>query len=148
MKFKPQSEDEINASQFLPDGEYDFTVLHAEEKISAAGNEYIFLKLQVWDREGKEHIVFTNLALMKLLKHFCDVAGLQDKYKFGEILASDCVGKVGLAEIGFEPRKPKPDGSGYFSDKNVVKDYVSKKANSNQPERKAVVNMIDDDLPF
>lgn len=144
MKFKPQSEDELNSFKLLDNGEYDFTVIHAENKVSRAGNEYIFLKLQVWDKDGKERLIFTNLALIKLLKHFCDVTGLQYKYNLGEIYAEDCLNKIGLCQIGYEQGSQKPEG-GYYPDKNVVIDYIVKTQKKNIANKD---DFHDDDIPF
>jgi hypothetical protein len=126
----------------LSDGVYDFTVVHAEEKISQSGNEYIFLKLGIWDDQGRERLIFTNLALIKLLKHFCDISGLQDKYQLGEVLALDCLHKMGKVEIGIEKGKPKLEG-GMYPDKNIVKDYIKTTKLEIEP-----VKFIDDSLPF
>lgn len=144
MKFNPLTEDELNQSfQLLKDGEYDFTVFHAEEKISNQGKEYIFLKLQVWDDAGMERLIFTNLALMKLLKHFCDVTGLGPNYQHGEVHASDCLNKSGRCLIVTEQGKAKPEG-GYYPDRNVVKDYIYK-----LPSTPSVsTNFKDSELPF
>lgn len=146
MRFTPQNEEELqNSFKLLDSGEYDFTVVYAEDKVSTKGNDYIFLKLQVWDKDGMERLIFTNLAFIKLLKHFCDVVGLQDKYQTGEILAADCLGKIGRALIGFKPGDKKPDG-GYYPDKNIVEDYVNE-INSMQ-KNKQDNSFTSDDLPF
>lgn len=126
----------------LPEGIYDYQVAYAEDKISHAGNEYIFLKLSVYDIQGRERLIFTNLAFIKLLKHFCDAHGLQEKYKNGELLAEDCLGKIGKCEIGIEKGKANPNG-GFYSDKNIVKDYFYKK--DQKPIEKKVE--LNDDLP-
>lgn len=141
MRFKPQSEEELNSFKLLDNGEYDFTVVYAEDKISEKGNEYIFMKLQVWDKEGRERLIFTNLAFIKLLKHFCDVTGLEDKYKTGEINAEDCLYKTGKVLIGFKPGEKKPEG-GYYPDKNIVEDYIKNLTSSSEEK------LLSDDIPF
>jgi hypothetical protein len=140
MKFTPQTEEELNKPfELLPDGTYDYNVVHAEDKVSQKGNDYIFLKLQIWSAEGKERIIFTNLAFIKLLKHFCDVNGLQDRYQYGNVPACDCLHKCGgQVIIGREADKQKP---GEF--KNVVKDYVQKLKSTVH-----TINPLDDALPF
>jgi hypothetical protein len=146
MRFKPQTEEELQASfQLLEPGQYDFTVAVAEDKVSHAGNDYIFLKLQIWDINGNERLIFTNLALPKLLKHFCDVTGLGGKYQHGEIFSEDCLGKSGRVDLIIEQGKHKPEG-GYYPDKNVVKDYIYKKPLTMKEENK--IDLKDDDLPF
>jgi Protein of unknown function (DUF669) len=145
MRFTPQTEEEINSFKLLPDGEYDFTVVYAEDKVSEKGNEYIFLKLQVWDFDGRERLIFTNLAFIKLLKHFCDITGLQDKYQHGEIFAADCLNKMGRCILKIQQGNKKPDGS-YYPDKNVVEDYIIKKPSTIQQIQDD--NFDTGDIPF
>ncbi len=89
MKFTPLSEEEILKEGLCPDGTYIYQVIKSEEKVSKAGNEYLAFTLKVWDLEGREHLIFTNLALIKLLKHFCDVNDMKELYQHGVITAED-----------------------------------------------------------
>ena len=124
MRFTPLTEEELQMQALVPEGVYSYQVLKAEEKISKAGNDYISLTLRIWDNEGREHSVFTNLALVKLLKHFCDVNGMQSTYQSGNVNADNCNGlSGGRVMLGVEEAKPKPDG-GMYNAKNIVKDYI------------------------
>ncbi|HMG15916.1 MAG TPA: DUF669 domain-containing protein [Saprospiraceae bacterium] len=149
MKFPPMTEEQIKENDFklLPDGMYDYTVIHAEEKISKTGNEYIALKLQIWDEQGRERLVFTNLALIKLLKHFCDTNGLQTQYESGEVIAQECMNHSGKCVIGTEKGKLKEGSTtDYYKDKNIVLDYVQGKPSTTMPL--TATKQFDDDIPF
>jgi hypothetical protein len=150
MRFTPLNEDQIQQSGLLKEAQYDFTVINAEEKPSKSkpGNTYIALILQVWDEEGRERLIYTNLALIKLLKHFCDIAGLQDKYEAGEVLADDCLNKGGRVVLGIEKSKINPNGGDYPA-KNIVKDYVLKKSHDSMGKKdNNPPDFINDVLPF
>lgn len=126
MLFTPLSENEIAEAGLLPDGIYSYQVFDAEEKVSKAGNDYISLTLKVRDEvSGRQQLVFTNLSLIKLLKHFCDVNGMEQEYRAGRIMAQDILDKSGgRVQIGREGEKPDGKG-GFYKAKNIVKDYVS-----------------------
>ena len=146
MRFDPQSEEQLQTSMLLPKGDYPYRVIKSEDKISAAGNEYIALILKVYDHEGKEHAVFTNLALVKLIKHFCDVNGLEELYKSGNIEAYQLSGKCGgLVSLDIEPEKPNPRG-GMYRPKNVVLDYIQ--GAMQQVKSEKGVDFEDSDIPF
>lgn len=149
MNFKPLSDEELMISSLLPEGIYDYKVIKSEDKVSKAGNEYTSLTLMVWDENGKERLVFTNMALIKLLKHFCDVNGLQEKYKSGNIPAQDFMDKsAGKVVIGIEGEKQNPLG-GVYPAKNIVKDYIDSPAGSLlNPIGIKKENDLNDDLPF
>ncbi len=150
MNFKPLTEEELQISSLLPEGVYDYEVIKAEDKISKAGNEYTSINLLVWDNEGRTHTIFTNMALVFLLKHFCDVNNMQEKYKSGNIPAIEFMSKSGgKAVIAIEGEKPNPNG-GTFKAKNIVKDYiVSPPGSFIKPLREEKNNLpFDDAIPF
>ena len=138
--FVPLTEEEINAANLLPDGEYDFEVIAAKDKLSKSGNTMIELQLKVWDNAGREHIIFDYLllSLMYKVKHFCDAVGLIESYKAGLIKDHECVAKIGKAKIIIQKGK---DG---YPDKNSVKDYLASK----NEEPKKTDNFVSDDIPF
>lgn len=153
MKFDPLSEEQLETQALVPEGIYSYQVIQAEDKVSKAGNDYISLTIKVWQEAGNDGCVFTNLALIKLLKHFCDVNQLQDRYNSGEVPASICRGKSGgRVMIGIEGEKPNPTG-GFYKEKNIVKDYIIAPAGSLLNPMKplpAVKSDFDDctDIPF
>lgn len=149
MIFTPLTEDELQRASLVEDGVYDYVVIDSKEGISHAGNPKIDVRLKIWDKNGQEKLIFTNMSLMKLLKHFCDMNGLQEQYNQGRIEAAMLMNKSGgQVVIGFDPEKP--DGkNGMYPAKNVVRDYVTKinvrpSAMKPLPEKK----FIDDDVPF
>lgn len=145
MRFTPLTDEEIRIVNLLPDGVYDYKVVQAEEKIAkGSGNLKIDLILKIVTQDGKEHTVFTNLSLIKLLKHFCDVNNMQDIYKSGVILDSNCINKSGgQVVIGTQKEAPNDNG-GVYPAKNIVKDYVLKpKQSAMQP-----LSFTNDEIPF
>lgn len=148
MNFQPLSEEEIQTASLLPEGVYQYEVIHAEDKISKAGNEYTAITLKVWDSEGATHNVFTNMALIKLLKHFCDVNHMQDKYKSGSIHENDFLNKSGgLIVLDIEDAKSNGKG-GMYRAKNVVKDYVLDNARPSTLQPLKNDDFHNDDIPF
>lgn len=149
MRFEPLTDEQLQISALLPEGIYSYKVVKSEDKVSQAGNEYISLTLQVYDDQGKEHLVFTNLALIKLLKHFCDINNLQNEYESGELPSNKCLNKSGgRVCISIEGEKPNPNG-GVYKSKNIVKDYIAdQKGSLMNPLPEYKDSFIDDALPF
>jgi len=148
MRFTPVTESELQVAKLLPEGIYSYEVKVSEEKLSEAGNDYISLRLKVWDEDGKEHIIFTNLALKHLLKHFCDVNDMQEEYKSGNIPQEQFLNKCGGSVcIGIEGEKPNPKG-GTFRAKNIVKDYVKLPGSKLKPLPKPKDDFLNDEIPF
>ena len=151
MRFKPQSEQEIQAMSLIEAGTYPFEVLEAEDTKSKSGNEMIKVKLKLWDNAGRERVVFDYLleAMSYKLRHFCEATSLLDKYETGDLQASSLIGRGGKLELETELGKAKPDGSGNYPDKNRVADYVKSDGAVSKPVAKAgEPDFIDDDLPF
>jgi hypothetical protein len=124
MKFHPVTEEELQNASLAPEGVYRYKVIESKDAISKAGNDYIKLTLKIYDDAGAEHGVFTNLALIKLLKHFCDVNGMQDQYQSGDVAASLCLGKSGgVVMVKIEGENPNPNG-GMYKAKNIIHDYI------------------------
>ncbi len=153
MNFIPKTEEELQMESLLPEGSYEYQVIKCEDKISQAGNQYTAVTLKVWDNEGKEHQVFTNMALIKLLKHFCDVNNMVEEYKSGNIPAESFLYKAaGKVLLGVEGEKPNPKG-GFYKAKNIVKDYIVAPHGSTMKPLPEVKNgfkdsSLDEDLPF
>lgn len=125
MNFQPLTEEEIKTAQLAPEGNYNYRVVSSEEKKSRAGNEYISLMLEIWGEDGRNYIIFTGLFFHKLIKHFCDVNGLQNEYNSGTLAASSCLGKdSGKAVISIGPEKDDGKG-GKWPPKNIVEDYIA-----------------------
>jgi len=149
MKFTPLTDEEIGIVNLLPEGIYDYQVIQSEEKIGqSSGNSYISLLLKIFTNDGKEHLVFTNLSLIKLLKHFCDVNNMQDIYHSGNITDSQCINKNGgQVVIGIEKEKPNKNG-GMYPAKNIVKDYIHKPKQSSLTPLVSKEDFVSDEIPF
>jgi len=163
MQFAPQTEAQMQAARLIPnDTECDFEVISAENKVSKAGNEMIALKLLVWHGEREVHVYDYLMPSMQFkLLHFCEAAGLTDRYASGNLSATDCQGKTGKVVIGME------DASGNYAAKNTVRDYIGHRetkvvkvgasAQPAMPGRVALVKAapaaaaakgVEDDIPF
>jgi hypothetical protein len=58
MNFKPATEEDIRANKVWPAGIYPFSIIDAEEKVSARkGNPMIELKIEVSKRDGSKRTV-------------------------------------------------------------------------------------------
>jgi hypothetical protein len=143
--FTPMTDEQINSSNIIDAGIYDFEVIKSVRKASKAGNPMAELTINVWDNQGKQHsifdyLVFSNIALnIKKIKHFCDATGLSKQYERGS-LPEQLVRLCGKVEIGIKDEQPNPNG-GTYPKKNVVVDYVM----TNKGATKA---NLDDDVPF
>ena len=107
MKFNPMDEEvteEKPKRELLPDGDYDFEVVNAEDKISKAGNEMIKLQLKVRDRFIFEHLVHLEKIAWKI-KRFCESVDMIDHYREGYLAAGDIIGRRGRCRICTEQRE-------------------------------------------
>jgi hypothetical protein len=139
--FTPQSEDQLKRSfEPLPEGDYDFEVLAAEEALSSKGSDMIKLKVKAFSGSVEtnifDYLVFTEKSQWKIYS-FCKAVGLAEKFKAGEITDLDCQGRTGRAHI-------KVDKSEGYDDKNVIGYYIEAKA----PGKPLSKDEKDDDIPF
>lgn len=149
MRFSPKSEQELAAMGLLPEGEYPYHVIEAKDSISkSSGNEMIEMKIMVWDKDGREHIMFDYLleSMGHKLRHFCEANSLLNKYEAGELHGVDCTGKQGKVFIVVQPGKPNPNG-GMYPDRNSVKDYAIHET-LGQTVKIASSVELNDDIPF
>lgn len=149
--FPPMTEEEINASNLIEAGVYNFEVVKANRRMSKSGNPMAELNINVWDKQGKQHIVFDYLVFssvplnIKKIKHFCDATGLSKEYNRGE-LPEELDRLSGKVEIGVQDEQPKPSG-GFYPKKNIVVDYVMTDKGAVKPEA-STREFKDDDVPF
>lgn len=143
MKFQPRTAEEIAVANLLPEGEYDFTILDAENATSKSGNEMIKIKLCVFSNQKDVHIFDYLLASFeRKFRRACECLGVLDLYNKGEIDAEDFKGRSGKCKIGIK----KQDD---YDPKNEVKDYVvdrSFKAPEEAP--RATKDASGDNIPF
>lgn len=149
MKFEPMSEIQLKSLNLIPEGEYQFEVVDANDTISKSGNEQIKLVLKIWDNDGKVRVIYDYLVpLTKMLykvKHFCDSSGMSEKYEDGTLTSDDCIGRSGRLRLGIQV-----DKAGVYPDKNNVVDYVTEdKAPSMIPPAVIAKPLeFNDDVPF
>jgi hypothetical protein len=148
MSFSDYTDDELNKTDLLPEGEYDFEIVKSELTTSKkSGNEMIALLLRVFDDQGGSHFVNDYI-----------VASPNMKWKIKSILSAvnlpapivsdDLPGRSGKVQIKLVP-------AGEFPAKNEVKAYGEKagKASSDpapqtfKPSAPAPV-IEEDDIPF
>jgi hypothetical protein len=147
LSFQPRTEEEIATAGLAPAGEYDFEVLQAEDAISKKnGNPMIKLKIGLYNGDRIRQHVYDYLltSFESKLRHFCDTAGLLRLYENGSLSAEDCLGRTGRVRIEQEP------ASGSYPAKNVVDDYVVRKAKPLAPPAAAGTRPAtgEDDVPF
>jgi hypothetical protein len=123
MKFQPKSEQEIADSRLLPKGEYDFEILDAEEKISAAGNDTIQLMVRVSNGNGLTRTLTDYLVAQRAgkLRNCCAACGLLEQYDRGAVNDNDFPGKRGRLKLMVEKKKGYPD-------RNTIADYLTNEA--------------------
>lgn len=139
MKITPRTEEEIRSLVLLKDGEYNFSIIDAVDKISQNGNEMIHLILEILNNNNKylvhDYLLDSDRMSFKI-RHCCESVGIVDKYNSGEITSKDFIGKSGKAKIIVSI-----DKKGVYDTKNIVKDYIICKKENND-------NFINDDVPF
>lgn len=137
MNFTPKTAAQIAEENLFQEGEYDFEILHAENKTSKAGNEMIQIELKVYAPSGRTQFVRDYLMekMMGKLLNFCECVGLSDKYEQGTLEPHDCEGKTGRLKLIIKKDKDK-----VYPDQNSVADYICKKSPAAEPES--------DDIPF
>lgn len=133
MRFEPKTEAQLKAELLLPAGDYDFTIIEAEEKQSAKGNDMIALKLLVYTPDGGERTIRDWLMAGSIkLCQFCVGVQLDHLYEQGVLTDQDCVGRSGRATIAIEE-----DKTGQYGPQNKVKAYLVAKAAKPAPARTA-----------
>lgn len=150
--FNPLSDAELNELQnrdLLPDGNYAFIVRNAETQTSGKGNPMLKVTLGILATPHNEYplsdYLMASEKMIFKLKHFCETLGLDAQYNQGNLRPEDCIGKMGKCKIGRQKGSQKKDLSGYFPDKNCVKDYIK---NIDQVTSAKVDPNFNDDITF
>ena len=136
MRFTPKSEAELAENALLPEGEYTFEILTAEDTQSkSTGNDMLKLSLRIFENGGEnsqrvfDYLVSIDSMIWKI-RHFAEAIGMLPEYESGEMLAETLPGRTGKCKIVIQP------ASGKWDAKNVVKDYLPRPAG------------MADDIPF
>lgn len=145
------TDEQIQSMNLVDDGEYDFEVVSATEKMSKAGNNQIEINIKIWDNKGvqrslRDYLVATENMAYKV-KHFCESTGLE--YGKGNMDTFQLIGRSGKCIVIKQQGQEKPMG-GRYPDKSVIKDYIkigegSSTVSSPKPVTAPAFN---DDLPF
>ena len=106
MRFTPNNESE--EKRLLDAGEYWFKIVKAEEAVSKSGNDMIKLTLAIDGQLITEYLVYIDKMAWKV-KAFCESVGMLQSWDEGEILASQLVGRQGMANIDIEKRESYDD---------------------------------------
>lgn len=149
FNFTPKTDEELALMSVLPDGDYEFSVKKAEDKVSKSGNPMIELYLEIYGADGgsrfvNDWLVSTDKMTWKI-KRFCASVGILDQYDSGNIRPSSLINKNGRATISTEKKDDYPP-------RNRIKDYI--KPNGTTPQENPSINPADtslptdDDIPF
>lgn len=110
MKYNPNDYDPAAEvmHDLVPEGDYEFTVSNAFERLSHNGNEMIELELSVEVGRDQPIRVYDRLvgtpAAQWKIHQFCECVGLE--YNQGEVLPDDVAGRSGWAHfVQGEPRQ-------------------------------------------
>lgn len=153
MKFPPKTDAQLADEAMLPEGEYDFTVDKAEDKISKKGREagatesdMIQVDLTIFSDRGDRKIKDWLMEKMAWkLKHFAFSVGLGAAYESGDLDASSLVGRSGKVML------KKGVKNGDFAPRNEVRDYVVPAAGdapAEKPKPRVPAAASDDSVPF
>lgn len=139
MKVTPRTEEEIKYLNMLPEGEYNFLVIDAIEKVSKSGNEMIHLIIKITKNNKNyqihDYLMDTEKMSFKL-RHCCESLGILSKYELGEVSSKDFIDKKGSAKIIISV-----DKNGVYDSKNTVKDYLVSNKDGN-------ADFFNDEVPF
>lgn len=99
MKFTPETDEQIELSKLIKEGRYRAKIFEARDKDSDGnplktkkGAEKFDITLKLFIEDENIKFFDTNItpAYKKLLKHFCDASGLEEKYNQGNLTCQDC----------------------------------------------------------
>jgi hypothetical protein len=133
----------------IRNGAYPFTVINASLQESKAGNEMIWLELQV-DVGNRyitvfDRLVFTDKAL-GFIKRFCEATGLEHLWESGKLEPEDCIGAGGMVQI--EKGDQYMEVAYYLRRGEKPKFVESPKAKAEPVTNPMGVSSTDDDIPF
>ena len=148
MRFADFDQNELDKTELLPEGDYDFEVTKSELTVSKkSGNEMIALSLRVFARDGSTHFVNDHLVSMEKMK-WKMIQVVKCLKVSAPIEADDLIGKCGRVTIKIEQ-------GGEFPAKNAVKAYLeAEKAETQEApatfKPSAPIENLEekDDLPF
>jgi hypothetical protein len=148
MKITPRSEQEIGELGVLPEGKYDFEVIHAQEEQSKRGNEMLHIVCRVWPDNGavpvRVHDYLLDLpykGMATKLRQFCLATGLAQAYEQGNLLAENIIARSGRCEIAIQK-----DKTGEYEDRNVIANYC--RTSDSPTETNSSIAKSNSQIPF
>ncbi len=147
MQFKPKTQEEIDAENLCPEGDFPFTIKEASEKVSSSGKPYFKLKLFVHGDSERDWHVYDMVSpafMAHKLLHLCEGTGLFPRYAAGTLDCADLLEKTGHCTVTIEEAK------GGFAAKNVITDYIvpDRKEAMKNAKDSAAPQPEKDDVPF
>lgn len=162
MRAKRYSEAELKEMALIADGVYQFEVMevHDVDKYGVKlcdkdGNDMSKLKLKIWDKNGRERVVFTNLfsdgRMAFRTRHFADSIGMIEEYENDDFDTSDTLCRTGWCQIitrkgGIKNKETNEK----WDDSNDVKDFIKLAEQSVYANKAAPVanEFFNDEIPF
>ena len=111
----------VTPTLLLDEGEYDFNIIQSSEEVSKAGNEMIKITLNI-NHSGKEYKINDYLLDNSKTRNIYKSVGLLDLHNTGEVTSDSLYMKKGRCIVSISR-----DETGRYDDKNVVKNYITKK---------------------
>lgn len=164
MNVTPKSEEEVTQFKTWDDGVYSFEILEKVkfgskeyrtcETQSSKGAEMLVLVVNVFNDNGQTQTIIDYMVeefAAKKIRHVAVACGLLSQYEAGVLNADDFIGKSGKVRLYTQKGKAKDDGSGFWSDKNAIGDYVIDDEDQSQDTAHiaaSVGKIVDDSIPF
>tara|TARA_B100000214_G_scaffold368428_1_gene339965 strand:+ start:7379 stop:7807 length:429 start_codon:yes stop_codon:yes gene_type:complete len=142
MQFDPNTVKD--ASWLVPEGEYDFEIVHAEDSVSKFGVEQMFFKFRVFLADGETALIHQYIGGKHLykLKHLCNSIGCIQFWNDGDCDPGDMLNKSGR---GFLGTYDKNDGT----KRNTFQRFLKPKEDSKKKLEDDIKNVEgEDDIPF
>lgn len=144
--YDPMTEEEIQTFNLLEEGYYPFETVKSDAKISSSGNKMIELVHRIFDKNGREHLVYDYLVAIPSMafkiKHYCDSTGMEQEYKDKKFNSDLCQNKKGFCYVTIK------EGDGKYQSKNNVKDYVTADKVITESPKENKENFLNEDIPF
>tara|TARA_R100001443_G_scaffold5858_5_gene14678 strand:+ start:6965 stop:7393 length:429 start_codon:yes stop_codon:yes gene_type:complete len=142
MQFDPNTVKD--ASWLVPEGEYDFEIVHAEDSVSNFGLQQMFFKFRVFLADGNTALIHQYIDENHLyqLKHLCNSIGCIEFWNDGDCDPGDMFNKSGRGFLGTYDKK---DGT----KRNTFKRFLEPEEASKKKLEDDIKKVEgDDDIPF
>ena len=145
MNYRPLTNEqaqEMSRPQLIEDGEYQCELIefsHTDKYLKPLldrnSEPMTRIKLKIWDSQGKDRVIFTNLfwgannKMSYRTRHFAESFEVLDMYEMGELYdkLGEVLNQTGHCEIYTQKPRPKNDGSDeMWPAKNEVRDFFVK----------------------